>query len=143
MKKKSNNLIANILVFGVFAALGFFLYRKFFGNTGSFDLGSNFIPSSELPSTAISLGGTGLGGSSSSSTTLRKGNTGEQVIVLQNKLNEFGYALDVDGNFGNKTLEAVKSFQSKMGLDVDGVVGPNTWSVLNAIKLPDWVSVGL
>jgi hypothetical protein len=36
----------------------------------------------------------------------------------------------IDGVGGQKTLQAVKNFQTMKKLDVDGVVGPNTWSAL-------------
>ena len=64
--------------------------------------------------------------------TLRQGNQGNKVRMLQIYLNEYGYALNVDGIFGGDTLNAVRDFQSKNGLVVDGVVGRNTWmSLLN------------
>jgi len=37
-----------------------------------------------------------------------------------------GYNIAVDGYFGSKTVAAVKDFQSKHGLTVDGIYGPNT-----------------
>src|SRR2546427_10092485 len=36
----------------------------------------------------------------------------------------------VDGDFGGGTLAAVKAFQRSEGLQVDGVVGPDTWAAL-------------
>lgn len=63
--------------------------------------------------------------------TLRKGSTGNQVKTVQRILNDLGYnAGTVDGDFGSKTEAAVKKFQKAKGLDVDGVVGRNTWSAL-------------
>lgn len=67
--------------------------------------------------------------------TLRKGNTGEYVTLLQTKLMQKGYDLGkygIDGDFGSATLKAVKQFQADNGLTVDGVVGKNTWAALNA-----------
>ena len=61
---------------------------------------------------------------------LKKGSKSEDVKILQQKLNSKGYKLTVDGIFGNKTLEAVKDFQEKNGLLVDGIVGKNTWAKL-------------
>ena len=37
---------------------------------------------------------------------------------------------DADGIFGTKTKVAVKAFQSSHNLKADGIVGPNTWTVL-------------
>lgn len=65
--------------------------------------------------------------------TLRKGSTGEYVTLLQTKLKNKGYDLGkygVDGDFGSATLAAVKQFQRDNGLEVDGVVGKNTWAAL-------------
>lgn len=62
--------------------------------------------------------------------TIRLGDKGELVRLLQEKLNRKGYNLKVDGDFGGKTETAVKDYQKKNGLTSDGVVGPKTWSKL-------------
>ena len=62
---------------------------------------------------------------------LRKGSKCVYVEVLQKKLNDAGYNLAVDGDFGKKTLEAVKDYQKVNGLVVDGIVGVKTWEKLN------------
>lgn len=62
---------------------------------------------------------------------LRLGSAGGAVRTLQTALNKsFPRLLVVDGQFGPKTLAAVRSFQAKKGLEVDGVVGPKTWKSL-------------
>ena len=69
---------------------------------------------------------------SSGSNLLKYGSSGSQVKTLQQLLNAAGnYGLDEDGNFGPKTLEAVKKYQQQNGLTVDGIVGTNTWGALN------------
>ena len=46
---------------------------------------------------------------------------------IQKKLKQWGYYDgNVDGIFGYQTYKAVRSFQYKNGLKVDGVVGPET-----------------
>lgn len=71
--------------------------------------------------------------------TLRKGSNGADVITLQKRLMELGYALPnygADGDFGNETLNAVKAFQREhkdangKKLTVDGIVGSKTWAAL-------------
>ncbi|GAB3874480.1 peptidoglycan-binding domain-containing protein [Terrabacter terrigena] len=57
---------------------------------------------------------------------LRQGSAGEAVTGLQRELVDAGYSLTVDGSFGPATETAVRSYQSKVGLVVDGVVGNNT-----------------
>lgn len=52
------------------------------------------------------------------------------VKWLQHRLNELGYKLAEDGSFGPATLKAVKDFQAKKKLKVDGYVGPNTYKAL-------------
>jgi hypothetical protein len=61
---------------------------------------------------------------------LRRGSHGEAVVRLQKLLDGKGYSLVQDGWFGALTDGAVRDFQAKHGLGVDGVVGPTTWSAL-------------
>ena len=72
------------------------------------------------------------GGSTNVSSGLKKGSKGEKVKALQRRLNQLGWNLSVDGDFGSNTESAVKQFQSINGLSVDGVVGPNTSKKLNS-----------
>ena len=64
--------------------------------------------------------------------TIRRGDTGSDVTLCQRDLNLHGYACSVDGIFGSGTESQVKAFQSASGLTADGIVGPNTWSALEA-----------
>lgn len=65
--------------------------------------------------------------------TIRKGSKGYYVGYVQEKLNSLGYNCGtVDRSFGSKTELAVKEFQKRNSLKVDGVVGPNTWKQLNS-----------
>ena len=57
---------------------------------------------------------------------IKKGSKGKAVKCLQTILG----GLTVDGDFGAKTLTAVKKFQTSKGLVPDGVVGPKTWKAL-------------
>lgn len=58
------------------------------------------------------------------------GSKGSDVTELQKLLNNNGYNLSVDGDFGSKTQAAVKDYQQKNGLAVDGIAGTNTWGAL-------------
>ena len=65
--------------------------------------------------------------------TLQKGATGDDVRSLQNKLISLGYDLGeygADGDFGDMTDKAVRQFQKDHGLAEDGIVGDDTWAVL-------------
>ena len=62
---------------------------------------------------------------------LRQGDSGAYVKLLQQLLESKLIAVNgIDGIFGSKTLAAVRLFQQEKGLDVDGLVGNNTWSAL-------------
>ena len=58
--------------------------------------------------------------------------TAGTVAYLQKKLNGYGAGLVVDGDFGNKTKQAVMDFQTRHGLTADGIVGPKTWGALES-----------
>jgi L,D-transpeptidase ErfK/SrfK len=60
---------------------------------------------------------------------------GPDVLVLQEKLIEAGYhSVKANGVYDQATGEAVKSLQQARGLQADGVVGPETWNLLNLKK---------
>jgi N-acetylmuramoyl-L-alanine amidase len=70
-----------------------------------------------------------------------KGITGKDVVALQSyvvgsakwiqsQLNKYGYALVVDGDIGTESVTAIKDFQKKHSLSIDGIVGPNTIKLL-------------
>ena len=57
--------------------------------------------------------------------------TTSQTRTVQTKLKRWGYYTgSVDGIYGNLTRKAVRYFQSKNGLAVDGIVGPKTAAAL-------------
>lgn len=61
---------------------------------------------------------------------VKNGSTGTDVTILQCILTKMGLIVDIDGEFGDMTEMAVKTFQQKAGLTVDGVCGRNTWKKL-------------
>ena len=55
------------------------------------------------------------------------GSRGTEVKTIQEKLKRWGYySGSVDGIYGSQTVSAVKSFQKKNGLTVDGIAGTQT-----------------
>lgn len=63
-------------------------------------------------------------------TQIAIGSRGDDVEYLQEFLNTKGYGLEVDGDFGPLTEAALKDFQGKYGLDVDGIAGQYTWEII-------------
>ena len=58
------------------------------------------------------------------------------IVLLQQALVNQGYNIDVDGSFGVGTENAVRDFQAKHGLEVDGVAGQATFYELTGKFLP-------
>ena len=61
---------------------------------------------------------------------LRKGDRGDDVKLLQHRLNLLGSQLTEDGIWGVQTDSAVRGYQYKAGLTVDGIVGAKTRAAL-------------
>jgi len=62
---------------------------------------------------------------------LRRGSTGPNVTTLQYLLRGAGNGtLAADGEFGPATETAVREFQTRARLTVDGIVGELTWTKL-------------
>ena len=66
------------------------------------------------------------------------GSRGEEVKTIQEKLKRWGYySGNVDGIYGTQTVEAVKSFQRKNGLTVDGIAGEKTLAKMGIQSSPN------
>ena len=74
---------------------------------------------------------------------LRNGSTGLPVRRLQSRMSAFQSEPDggfpyatggVDGRFGPKTEAAVKVLQQQRGITVDGVVGHQTWQIVDSLE---------
>jgi hypothetical protein len=65
--------------------------------------------------------------------TLRRGSRGCYVMILQDALSTLGYQTGsrIDGIFGARTEEALKGFQRRTSLRVDGVCGCNSWKKIS------------
>jgi hypothetical protein len=65
------------------------------------------------------------------SITLKPGDKGTQVVVLQRALTRLGFSTGkADGQYGPATTAAVKRFQQSAGLTADGILGPATLRAL-------------
>ncbi len=64
--------------------------------------------------------------------TLRRGDQGPDVKILQDALKDAGFNISSDGNFGRGTEQAVRDFQAKVRIETDGVAGPRTLRELGA-----------
>ena len=64
---------------------------------------------------------------------LRRGSRGCYVMILQDALSTLGYQTGsrIDGIFGARTEEALKGFQRRTSLRVDGVCGCNSWKKIS------------
>ncbi|HET7482800.1 MAG TPA: peptidoglycan-binding protein, partial [Actinomycetota bacterium] len=59
----------------------------------------------------------------------RHGDRSAEIVDIQTRLREFGLQIDDEaGHFGASTTAAVREFQQRRGILVDGIVGPHTWS---------------
>lgn len=67
---------------------------------------------------------------------LKLNDKGPNVKILQELLVERGYLAKVDGSFGPLTEKAVKAYQNKNKLTVDGFAGPATMAKLKTSNVP-------
>jgi peptidoglycan hydrolase-like protein with peptidoglycan-binding domain len=66
---------------------------------------------------------------------LRNGSAGLPVRRLQSRMSAVKFNTGgVDGRFGVQTEAAVKKLQQQAGIGVDGVVGPKTWLLVDALE---------
>jgi peptidoglycan hydrolase-like protein with peptidoglycan-binding domain len=62
--------------------------------------------------------------------TIRKGSRGDGAKWVQWELVEAGFDLVIDGDFGTKSVEALRNFQLSAKLTIDGACGPATRKAL-------------
>ena len=62
---------------------------------------------------------------------IRRGERSAQVADIQRRLRSLKFQIDDEtGYFGGATTSAVREFQQRRGISVDGIGGPHTWSEL-------------
>lgn len=60
-----------------------------------------------------------------------QGDQGQDIASIQGQLNALGYSVgSADGDFGEATANAISNFQRDRGLDVDGVIGMDTYRAI-------------
>ena len=83
---------------------------------------------------ALKNSGSSSAGGSSTSNTLREGDSGTAVTELQTMLKSLDYYYgDITGHFGSLTRRAVRAFQDDNDLTVDGIAGPATLNKLRSL----------
>ena len=78
--------------------------------------------------------------------SLERGDYGEAVEILQEKLKALGYSVTVDGDYGSGLVKALRQFQTDKGMRADGVCGSVTAQVIDGrdpstIVSPAWLAV--
>lgn len=72
-------------------------------------------------------------------TILRVGSQGNDVSFIQQRLKDISIYypaipnVAADGSYGSATAAAVRAFQQLMGITVDGIVGQQTWTLINQV----------
>ena len=108
-------------------------------------LGSDAVPNLSTPTPAPTAVPTAAPTFKVPSGTVRRGDSGEDVKLVQQRLIELGYLTGkADGVFGSASQKALEAFQTKHGLKADGAAGAATYAILfsydalaaNAIPAP-------
>ena len=89
------------------------------------DMGFDFVPGVSQP-VAVSPQFGGVRSGSLGAGALGPGSTGSDVIALQQRLNNFGIPVFVDGVYGFETQQAVRTYQRVQGLTVSGTADSET-----------------
>lgn len=78
-----------------------------------------------------------IGISVDASASFERGDDGQEVLSIQKRLVELNYTVSkLDGDFGPETEAAIKKFQADRGLEIDGVIGPQTYKILMNKEMP-------
>ncbi|KPA17161.1 peptidoglycan-binding domain 1 protein [Candidatus Magnetomorum sp. HK-1] len=70
-----------------------------------------------------------------------QGMTAPEIMWVQRTLNDAGYPVKVTGTYSRETVNAVKRLQADFGLDIDGIIGPQSkWALyqLSTTRLKDY-----
>lgn len=131
---KKSILVTLLCLVIVLSAVGYYIWDQGKNQDNSLDQVNNFLGNKLEESEGVEA--STLENESQETETqppkiLYWGSTGQDVKDVQWKLLQWGYYNGaVDGIYGTGTYNSVRSFQSKNGLGVDGVVGPQTAAAL-------------
>jgi hypothetical protein len=118
-------LFVVVCLLGGLAAAGVFSGSK--GNATPATAPTGGTPTTTAP-TQVTQTQPGL---AAPATTLKPGDQGAAVRVLQRALAHLGYSPGkIDGQYGPSTVDALTRFQRAGGLTADGILGPNTLRAL-------------
>jgi peptidoglycan hydrolase-like protein with peptidoglycan-binding domain len=87
-----------------------------------------------------------LQAAATNSPPLKKGASGEAVVILQRALIDLGFAMPIstskssglpDGIYGDETVGTVRDFQVQQGLQPDGIAGHDTLGALDQIYVAE------
>ena len=95
---------------------------------------SNAVPQTTVPvaeSPSVTVNPTTVT-TAQTTATLRPGTSGNDVTQMQTSLRALGYNLTINGSYDTATEAAVRAFQSRNSLSVDGIAGPKTLGKLYA-----------
>lgn len=90
------------------------------------DMEFDFLPASQVNNNAIPLPPSSSRSTAIRSGTLGPGSSGPDVIALQQRLNDFGIPVFVDGQYGFETQQGVRTYQRVQGLNVSGTADRDT-----------------
>lgn len=101
-----------------------------------YDLLMQSLPDQETSEAAVASSSNSLPAEATATTapTLKSGAVGDLIETLQRTLNaRIDAKLSVDGDFGSATEQAVRSFQQRQQLTIDGIVEQKTWHALQPL----------
>ena len=126
-----NRAVVLVAVLGVCLLLGILAAAGVFSSSSS----PQAPPSTSTPQRVTTTTGTTTATKPAvvvPTTPLKPGDTGAEVVQLQKALTAAGYSPGkADGDYGDATTNAVKSFQSAQGLTADGIAGSKTLAALS------------
>lgn len=99
--------------------------------TKSYTVGSSYILGYGRPTYTFEPDINNCPYSYSTSTTLKSGSIGQAVYAFQWYATAYGEDTGgIDGQYGDKSVQACKNIQTRFSLEVDGICGANTWNAL-------------